>query len=153
MVLPFGNGAERTLDNRDPGACVRGLRFTRHGAPHLLRAANEGIVFALRFGLDIMRDMGVRVETVRAGYANLFLSPLFASIFATVCGARVELYATDGSQGAARGAGVGLGVFPDLSRAFDGLECVARVEPSAGEAGAYADAYARWREALPESRA
>lgn len=152
MILPYGNGAERTLDNRDAGATVRNLSFTRHGASHLLRAANEGIVFALRLGLDIMRDMGVRVDTVRAGNANLFLSPLFASIFATVSGARVELYDTDGSQGAARGAGLGCGVFSGPDEAFHGLECVRSVEPSAKDGPAYERAYARWREGPDAAR-
>lgn len=153
VVLPYGNGAERTLDNRDAGGGVRNLRLTRHGASHLLRAANEGIVFALRLGLDIMRDMGVRVDAVRAGNANLFLSPLFSSIFATVSGARVELYDTDGSQGAARGAGVGSGLFAGLGEAFRGLECVRSVEPSAKERSAYEQAYAHWREELDASGA
>ena len=121
-VFPFGNGAERTLRNAAPGASVRGLDFNRHGRPHLLRAAQEGIVFALQYGLGIMRGMGIVPATVRAGQANLFLSPLFASTFATVTGCRVELYATDGAQGAARGAGVGAGVYAGPAEAFAGLD-------------------------------
>lgn len=148
VVLPYGNGAERTLDNRDTGASVVGLSLTRHGPEHLLRAATEGIVFALRHGLDIMRGMGMEVRTVRAGNANLFLSPLFAQVFATTTGATVELYDTDGSQGAARGAGVGAGIYRDLGEAFQGLKTVRTVRPDTAAAGAHAEAFARWSAAL-----
>jgi xylulokinase len=153
LVLPYGNGAERTLENRDVGGSFRNLSLTRHAPEHLLRAANEGIVFALRYGLDVMRGMGARVSVVRAGNANLFLSPLFASLFATVSGAAVELYDTDGSQGAARGAGVGAGIYHGPSEAFRGLVCVRRVEPDHGLRGPYAEIYARWLQELGRSLA
>jgi len=148
LVFPYGNGSERTLRNANPGASVRGLDFNRHGLPHLLRAAQEGIVFALRYGLGIMRGMGIEPVTARAGQANLFLSPLFASTFASATGCRVELYATDGAQGAARGAGVGAGVYAGTGEAFAGLIAVKTVEPDPALAGAYADAYGRWQEIL-----
>ena len=147
VVLPYGNGAERTPGNRNPGASVHALDFNRHSRAHLLRAAQEGIVFALQDGLEIMRAMGLSIETFRAGAANMFLSPLFAQAFATVTGAPVELYNTDGSQGAARGAGIGAGVY-DLESAFAGLQAVRRVEPNPALAPAYAEAYGRWRETL-----
>jgi xylulokinase len=146
-VLPYGNGAERTLQNRNLGASVRGLDFNRHSRAHLLRAAQEGIVFALQYGVEIMKSMGLSVDKVRAGAANMFLSPLFAEAFATVAEAAVELYSTDGSQGAARGAGIGAGVY-DLESAFTGLRTVRVVEPDRAQASAYAEAYRRWRETL-----
>ncbi len=148
LVFPFGNGAERTLENRNPGASVRGIDFNRHGLPHLLRAAQEGIVFALRYGLGIMRGMDIVPRAARAGLANLFLSPLFAATFATVAGCRVELYATDGAQGAARGAGVGAGIYAGLDEAFTGLAAAKTVEPDPALAGPCAEAGARWTEAL-----
>ncbi|MCX7030092.1 MAG: FGGY family carbohydrate kinase [Spirochaetes bacterium] len=147
-VFPFGNGAERTLGNANPGASIRGLDFNRHGLPHLLRAAQEGIVFALRYGLGIMRGMGVVPVTARAGQANLFLSPLFASTFATVTGCRVELYSTDGAQGAARGAGVGAGIYAGPGEAFAGLVAVKTIEPDPALAGLYAEACGTWTEML-----
>jgi xylulokinase len=149
-ILPFGNGAERTLENRDPGASIHGLSFTRHGQAHLLRAAQEGIVFALKHGLEIMAGMGIRPVKVRAGYANLFLSPLFTEAFATMSGAAVELYNTDGAQGAARGAGIGAGLYTP-STAFAGLKTVRVVEPSASLRPIYEEAYERWRAALRET--
>jgi xylulokinase len=148
LVLPYGNGAERTLGNHDLGAIVRGLSLVRHGRGHLCRAAQEGIVFALRYGMEIMRDMGVMPGTVRAGRANMFLSPLFARAFADVTGAAVELFETDGAQGAARAAGLGAGIFPTTAEAFAGLAVVERLEPDPARAAQYEEVYARWRGAL-----
>ncbi len=150
-ILPFGNGAERTLENRTIGGSVLGIDFNRHGIPHLLRASQEGIVFALQYGLKIMRDMGIEARTVRAGHANMFLSPLFRMAFSTVTSTRLELYNTDGAQGAARGAGVGAGVYRDVKEAFVGLSAVTTVEPDSAARGAYEDAYGRWERALEKS--
>jgi xylulokinase len=147
-ILPFGNGAERTLENRTLGSSFAGVDFNRHGIPHLLRASQEGIVFALEHGLEIMRKMGVEARTVRAGNANMFLSPLFQEAFATVTGARVELYNTDGAQGAARGAGVGAGIYRSPKDAFAGLASVTTVEPDHKKVNAYQDAYGRWKKLL-----
>ena len=148
IVFPYGNGAERSLGNRNLGASVHGLDLNLHGRAHLLRAAQEGIVFALNYGLEIMRGMGLEVETVRAGEANMFQSALFGEIFAAATGAAVELYDTDGSQGAARGAGLGAGVYGSMEEAFAGLKRVRVIEPDGDLKGAYGEAYARWREAL-----
>lgn len=144
VILPYGNGAERTLVNNDIGASINGLNFNTHTLSHILRAGQEGIVFALNYGLDIMRGMEIGVDTVRAGYANMFLSPLFATAFATVTGAAVELYDTDGSQGAARGAGIGAGIYADAKAAFAGLSRIKTIEPDEGLRNAYADAYNNW---------
>jgi xylulokinase len=148
FILPYGNGAERTLGNRDPGASLTGLNFNIHGRGHAFRAAQEGIVFAMQHGLEIMKGMGLRIETVKAGRANMFLSPLFAQVFATVTGARVELFETDGSEGAARGAGLGAGLFKDAREAFRGLEVRQSVEPESRLASAYADLYGGWKQRL-----
>lgn len=143
-ILPYGNGAERTLDNRDPGAALVQWHFNRHTRNHMLRAAQEGIVFALEYGLGVMRTMGMSIQTVRAGHANMFRSPLFAEVFATVTQATVELYNTDGAQGAARGAGLGSGLYADESEAFVGLRPLQRIEPNADLRTVYAEAYADW---------
>jgi xylulokinase len=153
MMLPFGNGAERTLGNRNIHASVIGLDFSRHSRAHLLRAAQEGIVFALRYGLDIMRTTGVEPRVVRAGEANMFLSPLFSRVFATVAGAKVELYNTDGSQGAARGAGMGAGIFADAKEAFAGLRVVRSVEPDKASAKMYETVYGTWKAAVEQNLA
>ena len=150
VVLPYGNGAERTLENKNIGASVHGLNFNTHNRAHLLRAAQEGIVFALNYGLGIMRQAGVRAQTVRAGLSNMFLSPLFCEAFATVTQSVVELYNTDGSQGAARGAGIGARVYSGAEDAFVGLEPVKTIGPNEQLAPAYQEAYERWEGVLKQ---
>jgi xylulokinase len=148
IVLPYGNGAERTLENRDIGSSFHGLKFNTHNRRHFLRASQEGIVFALNYGLEITRNMGVEVKTVRAGLNNMFLSELFQEAFAAVTEATLELYNTDGSQGAARGAGIGVGFYKTFSEAFTGLKTVRIVEPKKELIPAYGRAYRRWFEIL-----
>jgi xylulokinase len=148
LCFPFGNGAERILANRDLSARLQGLQFNLHRREHVARAAQEGIVFALNYGAEIMRDMGLVLHTVRAGYANMFLSEVFCSTFANATGCRVELYNTDGALGAARAAGVGLGYYSDLRQSFRGMECIRRIEPEPGLRGQTQDAYLRWKKEL-----
>jgi xylulokinase len=148
LVFPYGNGAERTLENKDIGASVCGWNFNVHKKAHFLRAAQEGIVFALNYGLAILRDMGIELTTVKAGNANMFLSPSFAEAFATVTQTTVELYNTDGSQGAARGAGIGGGIYQDLEGAFVGLRPIKTVVPNDNLTPAYNEAYNRWENIL-----
>ncbi|MHC4171782.1 MAG: xylulokinase [Planctomycetota bacterium] len=148
VILPYGNGAERTLENKNIGASVHRWNFNVHKKAHFLRAAQEGIVFALNYGLGIMRNMGIELKTVKAGNANMFLSPLFAEAFATITGATVELYNTDGSQGAARGAGIGAGIYSGAEDAFVGLEPVKTIVPNEKLTKAYQEAYKRWEDVL-----
>ena len=148
VILPYGNGAERTLRNKDIGASVHGWSFNVHKRSHFLRAAQEGIVFALNYGLEIMKNMDIKLSTVKAGNANMFLSPLFAEAFATVTRATVELYSTDGSQGAARGAGIGAGIYKGPADAFVGLEPVKTIKPNTKLTSAYKKAYERWVDVL-----
>lgn len=147
-VLPFGNGAERILENRDLGAQVTGLQFNRHKTSHLLRAAQEGIVFALYYGFQIMNQMGMSMETVKAGHANMFLSPIFREAFVNTTGATLELFNTDGSLGAARGAGVGSGIYKKHEEAFESLAMIERIEPDSLRQEQYNEAYQRWVEKL-----
>ncbi len=148
FIFPYGNGAERTLENKDIGASVYGWNFNIHKKPHFLRAAQEGIVFALNYGLAIMRDMGIELTTVRAGDANMFLSPLFAETFATVTQTTVELYNTDGSQGAARGGGIGAGIYKGSDDAFVGLKPVKTIRPDEKLTQLYFEVYNRWEDIL-----
>lgn len=121
-VIPFGNGAERVLGNQYPKAQIHELDFNRHSRAHLLRATQEGIAFAFCYGIDIMKSMGLKINVIRAGQANLFLSPLFCKTLATVSGAKIELYNTDGALGAARGAAMGAGFYTSREEAFDSLQ-------------------------------
>lgn len=147
-ILPYGNGAERTLENIETGAVFYGLDFNIHRRPHLARAAQEGIVYSLKYGMEIMDQMGINISSIKAGFANMFLSSVFAEAFATISGAQVELYNTDGSQGAARGAGIGAGIYQDYQQAFNGLEVVETIEPNQALSEAYREAYQKWREVL-----
>ncbi len=148
VILPYGNGAERTLENRDLGCSFNNLKFTIHTRRHYLRAAQEGIVFALNYGLSIAKGMGVHARKVRAGNTNMFLSELFSEAFASVTEATVELYNTDGSQGAARGAGIGVGYYSSPVEAFAGLRTIHTIEPRSELVKAYREAYDRWKEVL-----
>ena len=147
-ILPFGNGAERMLQNQDVGCTFRGVNFNRHGRAHLLRAAQEGVVFSFCYGIEIMEQMGMKVDRIHAGRANMFLSPLFREALAGTSGATIELYDTDGSVGAARGAGIGAGIYRDAAEAFSTLERLDVVEP-VNEA-AYRNAYEHWKSYLKQ---
>lgn len=149
-ILPFGNGAERMLENRETGCSVSGVNFNLHGKSHLLRAAQEGIVFSFKYGIDIMEQMGIPVQKIHAGHANMFLSPIFRDTLAGVTGATIELYDTDGSVGAAKGAGIGAGIYKDNNEAFATLEKLAIIEPDAVHRQEYQDAYALWKQRLEE---
>jgi len=150
-VIPFGNGAERVLENRDTGCSVHGLDFNHHTRAHLLRAAQEGIVFSFAYGMDIMREMGMDISRIHAGNANMFLSPVFRETLAGVSGATIELMDTDGSIGAARGAGMGCGIYKDAREAFAPLQRLAVIEPDVSRHDEYQCAYQRWRNCLQQA--
>ncbi len=145
-ILPFGNGAERMLENQEVGSSIHGVNFNIHSKAHLLRAAQEGIVFSFKYGVDIMEDMGMSVRKIHAGHANMFLSPIFRQTLSGVTGAVIELYDTDGSVGAAKGAGIGAGIYKDNNEAFATLEKLAVIEPQCQEQ--YAEAYELWKSRL-----
>jgi xylulokinase len=142
--LPFGNGAERILENRPSAASLHGVQFNVHGREHVIRAAQEGIVYALNYGMDIMRSSGVQVQRVRAGHANMFLSPVFREAFVNAGNLTLELYNTDAAQGAARGAGIGAGVYASPAEAFGGLELISTTEPTPLLREQYQAAYSDW---------
>ena len=144
-ILPFGNGPERALENRNLGARVGGLDFNRHGRAEICRAVQEGIVFSFQYGMEIMKGVGLELKTIRAGHANMFMSDIFSQTLAGISGATIELYDTDGALGAARGAGVGAGIYASTDEAFATLERRKTIEPSGKD---YASAYARWKQAL-----
>jgi len=125
-----------------------GLNFNRHDKRHIYRAGQEGIVFALAYGFNIMQNMGMKMETVRAGHANMFLSPLFQEAFVNATNTNLELCNTDGARGAARGAGIGAEIFNSPGEAFEGLKIVKTVQPDAGKREQYQIAFSRWMEEL-----
>jgi xylulokinase len=144
-ILPFGNGAERMLGNKDLGAKISGLNFNTHTSAHVFRAAQEGIAFSFRYGLDIMKETGIDPKLIRAGEANMFLSRIFRETLSTITGTVIHLYNTDGSAGAARGAGIGCGYYKSDKEAFKGLVALSVTEPSVSEMPEYEEIYSRWK--------
>lgn len=148
MIIPFGNGAERVLENKEIGCSVHGVNFNKHGKAHLMRAAQEGIVFSFCYGMEIMQQMGMDIHKIHAGRANMFLSELFRNTLAGVSGATIELYETDGSVGAAKGAGMGCGIYKNHDEAFATLKKLSVIEPDERHRSDYLQAYAQWKEKL-----
>ncbi len=145
-IFPFGNGAERMLNNKIIGACIQNIDFNKHSNAHLFCAAQEGIAFALRYGLDIMRENGMNPKVIRAGKANMFLSDVFTQSFANVNNVAVEFYEGDGSFGAAIGAGIGSGIFSDASSASKNRKPLETVQPQHAEL--YNELYEKWKALL-----
>ncbi len=146
--IPFGNGAERIMQNKEVGAHLLDLNLLKHDKKHMIRAAQEGIVSALTFGFRIMQDMGLDLKTVKAGKANMFLSPIFRKTFVHMNKVVLELYDTDGAQGAARGAGIGAGIFASEQEAFAGLELLQTIEPNEQFYEIYEELYSHWKDRL-----
>lgn len=148
LMLPFGNGAERMLGNKNVGATVKNINFNIHTAAHLVRAAQEGVAFSMHYGMNIMKEIGIHPSVIRAGMANMFLSPVFRDTLAEISGSTIELYDTDGSVGAANGAGIGSGTYGSFAEAFETLNKMMVVEPTGKDRQAYEDAYGRWTQVL-----
>ncbi|MCL1933887.1 MAG: FGGY family carbohydrate kinase [Candidatus Azobacteroides sp.] len=147
-IIPFGNGAERILENKETGCSIHGINFNIHSQQDLLRAAQEGIVFSFQYGMEIMKAMGMDIRVIRAGNANMFMSPIFRQTLASISGATIELYDTDGAAGAAKGAGIGAGIYKDNTEAFASLERLAVIEPELKLSAQYQEAYHRWKQCL-----
>jgi len=148
LMLPFGNGAERMLGNKDVGATVKNINFNIHNSAHLVRAAQEGVAFAMHYGMEILKETGINPTVIRAGWANMFLSRIFRETLVEISGATLELYDTDGSIGAANGAGIGSGIFGSFEEAFENLNRRMVVEPTNKEPEKYNEAYSRWKNVL-----
>ena len=145
-ILPFGNGAERIFNNKIIGAQILGLDLNKHTAAHIYRASQEGIAFAFRYGLDIMRENKLQPSVIKAGQANLFLSPVFTHAFVNATGVPVALYNVEGSVGAALGAGIGAGIYKEIKDAFADTKPIQRIEPT--ETKLYDALYENWKNNL-----
>lgn len=146
-ILPFGNGAERVLQNREIGCSMHGINFNIHNRNHIIRAAQEGIVFSFYYGMEIMKQIGLEIRRIHAGHANMFLSQVFRTTLASVSGASIDLVDTDGAMGAAKGAGMGVGIYKNNDEAFGTLKTIEIVNP-ANDRTPYLEAYERWKECL-----
>jgi xylulokinase len=148
LVLPFGNGAERVLENRDIGCKISNIRFNTLSRGNIFRAVQEGIAFSMYYGLNLMKEMGVDTKVIKAGYANMFLSPIFCQTLSDITGAVIELYNTDGSIGAARGAGIGVGIYSNTESAFVGLKKIKTIKPINNNKQILNETYSKWLELL-----
>nr|WP_321452488.1 FGGY family carbohydrate kinase [uncultured Carboxylicivirga sp.] len=148
LFFPFGNGAERVLQNENPGSSLVNLNFNHHTRAHVIRAAQEGIAFSFKFGMDVMELTGIETKVIKAGKANMFLSPIFHQTLADVTGSTIELYETDGALGAARGAAYGAGLYTSLSEAFDSLTKVGVIEPNKDNEAILKATYEEWKSKL-----
>ncbi len=144
MIYPFGNGAERMFSNKVIGCILKGINFNTHSTSQIIRAVQEGIALSFRYGMDIMKGIGIQPQVIRAGFSNMFLSPVFAETLSNIIGTTIELYNTDGSQGAARGAGIGAGIYKSTHEAFAGLKKIKVVEPSADKKNQFENLYNHW---------
>ena len=146
-VLPFGNGSERILENRENNCSFHGINFNLHNRAHILRACQEGIVFSFMYGMEIMAAMGLKIENIHAGKANMFLSRIFRQTLASVSGAVITLIDTDGAAGAAKGAGIGVGIYASPKEALSSLQTIEKIYP-AKERAPYIEAYDRWKKLI-----
>lgn len=149
--LPFGNGAERMLENKIPGAGFHGLDLNIHKQAHLYRAVQEGIACAFRYGMEIMRESGIALEVIRAGHNNMFLSNVFCDALSALSGASIQLYDTDGALGAARGAALGAGIYITFCQAFEHLELKNKIEAPQNIISDYESVYNSWKLALSKT--
>jgi xylulokinase len=147
-IVPFGNGAERMLVNEITTSVISGIDFNRHNNTYVLRAAQEGIAFAFRYGIDILKENGIPRKLLRARKSNLFLSSLFRETLTTIADVKIELYNTDGALGSARGAALGTGLFKSREETFQSLTKLEEVNPNPEMKEVLEAAYARWKKEL-----
>ncbi len=145
--LPFGNGAERMLCNKEVGAHLCHIHFNLHAHSDIFRAVQEGVAFSFAYGLDIMQSIGIQPRILKAAYSNMFSSEIFCRTLSTVCDMNIELYNTDGSHGAARAAAVGAGLVPSMNDVFANLKMIKRIEPDPMKLH-YVEAYHTWMKCL-----
>jgi xylulokinase len=148
-ILPFGNGAERMLENKNIGGHIKGLDFNRHDRSHICRAVQEGIAYSFQYGMELMGEVGIKAHTIRAGYANMFMSEIFAQTLSDVSKSTIELYETDGALGAARGAGVGCGAYKNSEEAFTNMAKIKVITPSGQD---YSKYYEAWKKELHKEK-
>ncbi len=148
QVFPFGNGAERILGDVNIGCTWKHLNFNIHKKAHLLRAAQEGIVFSFQYGIDIMKSMGLKLNVIKAGNSNMFQSNIFKETLATLSGAQIDIYNTDGAIGAAIGSGIGSGVYKSSDEAFSRFKKLETIQPNKEMQSKLEDAYQNWKKEL-----
>ena len=146
-IIPFGNGAERMLNNQEVGTRIVNLNLNNHEKGHLCRAALEGIAFSFVYGMEIMEADGIQVHVMRAGNDNLFRSEIFSDTVATLIGYDIEIYNTTGAIGAARAANLYKGDFKAFGKMVLDNDYVMTFSPKKDRT-AYQEAYTTWKKEL-----
>jgi len=146
-ILPFGNGAERMLNNRNLDSHIFNIQFNRHTRAHLYRAAVEGVAFSFVYGMNILKKMGLNIDVIRVSNDNMFQSPVFSSTIATLMNSQIEVFDTTGAAGAARAAGVAIGIYHSLEEAMGVQKLDTVYEPSQNY-GQTHQAYTYWQSYL-----
>jgi len=145
--LPFGNGAERMLNNQNLGAHLSDLNLNLHNESHLFRATLEGIAFAFVYGMEIMNKDGLNAELIRAGNDNIFQSEVFTSTFSSLTGKPVEIFNTTGAVGAARASSLNIKSMQELSTSLGNNDKIKTIEPQIKNEE-YKIAYDKWKKIL-----
>lgn len=146
-IHPFGNGAERVLNNRTLGTHMANINLNNHTKAHLCRAALEGIAFSFVYGMEIMKSDGIDPQVVRAGNDNLFRSDIFSNTISTLIGQEIEIYNTTGAIGAARACELHKGDFETYGKRIIDNDFVMKFKPSADKRP-YETAYRKWKDEL-----
>lgn len=146
-LIPFGNGAERMLNNKEIGTRIVNLNLNNHHKGHMCRAALEGIAFSFVYGMEILKSDGIKSKLIRAGNDNLFRSEIFANTVATLIEQEIEIYNTTGAIGAARAANLHKGDFESFSKAIMDNDHVMTFMPFKDKQP-YLKAYNHWKKEL-----
>ena len=147
VILPFGNGPERMLDNKDLGARIENINLNIHTKAHLCRAALEGIAFSFVYGIEILKADGIKANVIRAGNDNLFRSPIFSKTIASLIDQEIEIYDTTGAIGAARACQLHDGNYAAFGKQIMENDYIMSYEPSS-TTKEYKMAYEIWKKKL-----
>lgn len=147
ITIPFGNGTERMLENRDIGAHIANIQHNIHTRQHLYRATLEGIAFAFIYGMEILNEMGIKTNSIRVGNDNLFQSDIFSTTISTLSNSRIEVVDTTGAIGAAKAAGIATGYFDSVDEAMQNNDIVKEFTPEL-QVEPYKEAYFGWKNEL-----
>jgi xylulokinase len=150
LCVPFGNGAERIFQNKLVGASFEHLDFNRHGRAEMIRSAQEGIAFSMAYGIEMLADAGIKPTKLKAGFANMYLSDVFAQTIVNAANVSVDLLESDGAFGAALGAGLGLKYYKTEDEAVANIKHIKTINPSSAELSQTKTAYESWKELVKQ---
>lgn len=146
LCVPFGNGAERIFQNKLVGASFEHLDLNRHGRAEMIRSAQEGIAFSMAYGIEMLADAGIKPKKLKAGFANMYLSDVFAQTIVNAANVSVDLLESDGAFGAALGAGLGLKYYKTEEEAVSNIKHIKTINPNSAELSQTKIAYESWKE-------